>query len=259
MDENLSLTELALLCQKVENEVVGSPCGFMDQMTCVHARRDHLFSLLCQQIPHPPFHHIRFPSNLQLFGIDSGVKRSTSSIAYQRVRQAAFLGKQMMNLSNGIDHLCQMSLSTFNQKYRSLLPETSSDYPIRAATSHPIEENFRVQLFETLLSTNTDYLGELMFQSDVGYRSCGLHHEETSLLIDLFRQESSKSNVLIGAKITGGGGGGTVAVLAHRSSRTIDLIKQIAHRYETLTRRQTRIFSGSSSGLCVYSNINDVE
>ena len=222
-------------------------------MTCVHARQDHLYSLLCQQVPHPPFHHIPFPSDLQLFGIDSGVKRSTTSLAYQRVRQAAFLGKQMMNLPTGIEHLCQIPLSTFNQKYRSLLPETS-DYPIRAATSHPIEENFRVQLFESLLSTKADGLGELMYQSDAGYQSCGLHHDETSLLIDLLRQQSFSSNLLIGAKITGGGGGGTVAVLTRRSPQTLEMIERIVQRYETLTRRQTRIFSGSSSGLYVYAN-----
>lgn len=250
----IPLTELALLCQKVENEVVGSPCGFMDQMTCAHARADHLFSLLCQQVPHPPFTHLSFPSNLELFAIDSGVKRSTASTAYQRVRQAAFLGKQLMNLPEEIEHLCQVPLSTFNQKYRSVLPD-GDEYSIRAATSHPIEENFRAQLFEKLLTHNADCLGELMYQSDVGYRSCNLHHEETALLIDLIRQQSSSTNLLLGAKITGGGGGGTVAVLTRRSPQAHHRLQEIANQYETLTRRRTRFFSGSSPGLHIYSKI----
>ena len=48
--------ELALLCQKVENLVVGAPCGVMDQFASTHARAGHLLlldtrSLHVEQIP----------------------------------------------------------------------------------------------------------------------------------------------------------------------------------------------------------------
>ncbi len=251
-------------------------------MTCVHACADHLFSLLCQHIPNPPFHNVILPVNTQFFGIDSGVKRSTASSAYRRVRTAAFMGKQLMNLPSNIQHLCEISLSKYNNQYRMLLPEkifgrdflssshldavTKIDinemYPLRAATTHPIEENFRVQLFEQLLKIDHQLsiehlsnLGELMFQSDAGYTSCDLNSDETQLLVNLIRQKkssSSSSNVLFGAKITGGGGGGTVAVLARKSSEAVKAIQDIVDQYENMTRRQTRVFSGSSSGLIAY-------
>jgi len=252
----------------------------MDQMTCVHACANHLFSLLCQHTPNPPFHHVILPPNIQLFGIDSGVKRSTASSAYRRVRTAAFMGKKLLNLPDNIHHLCQISQSKFNNQYRMLLPEkmygrdflssshldsltridANEIYPLRAATAHPVEENFRVQLFEQLLKIDhflsTDYLfnlGELMFQSDASYTSCDLHSEETHLLVNLIQQQKSLSNVLLGAKITGGGGGGTVVVLARNSSEAMEAIQDIVNQYETMTKRQTRIFSGSSSGLIAYS------
>jgi L-arabinokinase len=251
----------------------------MDQMTCVHACADHLFSLLCQHIPNPPFHNVVIPVNTQFFGIDSGVKRSTASSAYRRVRTAAFMGKQLMNLPSNTQHLCEIPLSKFNNQYRMLLPEkifgrdflssshldavtkidTNEMYPLRAATAHPIEENFRVQLFEELfkidhqLSTeHLSNLGELMFQSDAGYTSCDLNSEETQLLVNLIRQKKSSSKVLFGAKITDGGGGGTVAVLARKSSEAAEAIQDIVDQYETMTKRQTRVFSGSSSGLITY-------
>ncbi len=279
LDHLISNTELALLCQYVENQVVGSSCGFMDQMTCVHACANHLFSLLCQHTPNPSFHNVILPANVQLFGIDSGVKRSTASSAYRRVRTAAFMGKQLMNLPDNIDHLCQISLSKFNNQYRMLLPEkmfgkdflssshldpltridANEIYLLRAATAHPIEENFRVQLFEQLLKIDhhlsidhLSNLGELMFQSDAGYTSCDLNNEETHLLVNLIRQQKSSSKILFGAKITGGGGGGTVAVLARNSSEAVEVIQDIINQYETMTKRQTRIFSGSSSGLIAY-------
>ncbi len=248
-------------------------------MTCVHASADHLFSLLCQHTPNPPFHNVALPVNTQLFGIDSGVKRSTASSAYRRIRTAAFMGKQLMNLPNNIQHLCEISLSKFNNQYRMSLPEeihgrdflssshldavtkidTNEMYPLRAATAHPIEENFRVQLFEQLLKTDHQLslqhfsnLGELMFQSDAGYASCDLNSEETQLLVNLIRQKKSSSNALFGAKITGGGGGGTVAVLARKSPKAAEAIQDIIEQYEIMTRRQTRVFSGSSSGLIAY-------
>ncbi|CAF1550640.1 unnamed protein product [Rotaria sp. Silwood1] len=282
LDNIISNTELALLCQYVENHIVGSSCGFMDQMTCVHACADHLFSLLCQHTPNPPFHNVALPVNAQLFGIDSGVKRSTASSAYRRIRTATFMGKKLMNLPDNIHHLCQISLSKFNNQYRMSLPEkmsgsdfissshldplTSVDsneiYSLRAATAHPIEENFRVQLFEQLLNhdhhlsiDNFSSLGELMFQSDAGYTSCDLNSEETQLLVHLIRQDKSSTNVLFGAKITGGGGGGTVAVLAYNSSEAVEAIQNIVNQYEKITGRRTRIFSGSSSGLVAYPSM----
>ena len=40
--------ELAILCQKVENLVVGAPCGVMDQMTSACGKENQLLALLCQ-------------------------------------------------------------------------------------------------------------------------------------------------------------------------------------------------------------------
>lgn len=251
-------------------------------MTCAHASADHLFSLLCQHAPNPPFHNVTLPVNIQFFGIDSGVKRSTASSGYRRVRTATFLGKQLMNLPENVHHLCQISLSNFNQQYRMLLPErqcgkdflssihldplTPIDdneiYPIRAATAHPIEENFRVQLFEQILKSDPYLsddsrfnLDELMFQSDAGYTSCQLNSEETQLLVNLVQQRRAISNELFGAKITGGGGGGTVAVLGRNSSASVEAIQNIVNQYESMTGYRARIFSGSSSGLVSYSPV----
>ena len=40
--------QLALLCQKVENQIVGAACGVMDQMTAHCGVENSLISLLCQ-------------------------------------------------------------------------------------------------------------------------------------------------------------------------------------------------------------------
>jgi L-arabinokinase len=69
---------------------------------------------------------------------------------------------------------------------------------------------------------------------------------ETDLLVRLVRQAGPKRG-LFGAKITGGGCGGTVAVLA--AEGTDDLVSNIASRYAEQTGRDPRIFAESSPGV----------
>ena len=97
-------------------------------------------------------------------------------------------------------------------------PEVS--YRVRACTRYAVEENQRVELFVELARGAGSQvtaevgrlMGDLMFQSHWSYTECGLGCEATDLLIELVREECGPGT-LFGAKITGGGGGGTVAVL----------------------------------------------
>lgn len=54
-------------------------------------------------------------------------------------------------------------------------------------------------------------MGELMDQSHFAYTECGLGSEATDILVGLCRKEGVK-NGIYGAKITGGGAGGIVAI-----------------------------------------------
>src|SRR5205823_1271609 len=47
-DLRLDWRDVALACQRVENLVVGAPCGIMDQMTSACGESDRLLTLLCQ-------------------------------------------------------------------------------------------------------------------------------------------------------------------------------------------------------------------
>ena len=51
---------------------------------------------------------------------------------------------------------------------------------------------------------------------------------------------------LFGAKITGGGSGGTVAILGTNSAS--ELVREIARRYERETGRSAVVFDGSGPG-----------
>ena len=61
-------------------------------------------------------------------------------------------------------------------------------------------------------------LGALMYESHASYSACGLGSDGTDRLVALAR-EAGPARGIYGAKITGGGSGGTVAILARRVGR----------------------------------------
>ena len=78
-----------------------------------------------------------------------------------------------------------------------------------------------------------------MYQSHASYSACGLGSEGTDLLVDLVRKAGSSSG-LYGAKITGGGSGGTVAVLGRRDSES--KVLEIACEYERQSHESVKSF-----------------
>jgi L-arabinokinase len=88
-------------------------------------------------------------------------------------------------------------------------------------------------------------MGELMFQSHWSYTECGLGCEATDQLIDLVRQHRG-DDLLFGAKITGGGAGGTVAVLG--SEDAAPAFQRVVDEYGQSRSFQPYVFQGSSIG-----------
>mmetsp|Transcript_18960 Transcript_18960/g.52888 ORF Transcript_18960/g.52888 Transcript_18960/m.52888 type:complete len:390 (-) Transcript_18960:254-1423(-) len=85
--------ELALLCQTVENRVVGAPCGIMDQMTSALGKAGSLLCLLCQPAQVQGF--LELPPHLAIWGLDSGIRHFVSGEDYSSVRAGAFMGRKM--------------------------------------------------------------------------------------------------------------------------------------------------------------------
>ncbi|KAJ9509756.1 hypothetical protein QJQ45_011405 [Haematococcus lacustris] len=82
--------QLALLCQRVENLVVGAPCGIMDQMASALGEEGALLALLCQ--PAEVQGCVALPSHLSVWGVDSGLRHSVGGADYGSVRSGAFMG-----------------------------------------------------------------------------------------------------------------------------------------------------------------------
>jgi len=292
----------ALLCQRVENLVVGAPCGVMDQMTSSCGLEGQLLPLLCQPAELQPC--LALPAGLALWGIDSGLRHEVSGADYGEVRVAAFMGYRWLAEQRGLrvnaserpghvriddpewqGYLARVPRGEFESRYRELLPERiggaeflqrfagisdpitdvrpGSSYRVRAATAHPVHEHARASEFCELLRSPElggaggqsrqrallERLGSLMYETHESYSACGLGSGGTDRLVELVR-ELGPERGLFGAKITGGGSGGTVAVLG--SADAAGAVREVAERYASETGRAPYLFSGSSPGAAAF-------
>ena len=287
--ESLGARDLAMLCQTVENLVVGAPCGVMDQMTAACGERDRLLALLCQ--PAELQGQVALPASLEVWGIDSGIRHEVGGADYGSVRAAAFMGYRIVAERAGMattsqdggrvqiddprwgGYLANVTPSEWESQFLDAVPEfidghdflrryggttdpvtrvePAHRYAVRQATAHPIYEHHRVRLFRALLETGAAaeeerlLLGELMYQSHASYGACGLGSEGTDRLVSLVR-EAGPTAGLYGAKITGGGSGGVVAVLARAGAHAA--VDAVARQYHRLTSRAAMVLGGSSDG-----------
>ncbi len=286
--------DLALLCQRVENLVVGAPCGVMDQMTSACGEANQLLALVCQ--PAELLGAIRLPEQLAVWGLDSGTRHSIGAGDYGSVRAGAFMGYRMIAGIVGFPtepmgkqvrvtdprwngYLANLDVAEFEEKFAPKLPEmlageeflsryhgttdpvTSIDpertYAVYAPTAHAVYENHRVQRFADLLrgqlfAEEKLELGELMYASHASYSACGLGSKGTDLLVELVKTKGAEQG-LFGAKITGGGSGGTVAVLGNADAE--NAVIDVARTYAGLTGHQPYIFRGSSPGSAAFGHL----
>jgi len=273
-DIDVSPVEVAFLSQKVENLIAGAPCGVMDQLTAACGQRDRLLALLCQ--PGELKGTISLPEELTIWGIDSGIRHSVAGADYGIVRTAAFMG---LRIIGNYKYLANITPEEFENKFAAQLPaqmsgeeflrrydgiadtvtfvDANKTYPVFAATRHPIYENARVNRFaEVLLNWNgieqARLLGKFMYESHQSYSDCGLGSDGTDELVKLVR-EFGPDRGLFGAKITGGGSGGTVAVLG--STDAEPAVLDVAHRYAAMMGHEPYIFRGSSPGSAAFGRL----
>jgi L-arabinokinase len=285
----------ALACQRIENLVVGAPCGVMDQMTSSCGREGQLLPILCQ--PAQLQSGFVIPPGLALWGVDSNIRHQVSGADYTEVRVAAFMGYTLIARALGMPvhpasagrvqiedrefggYLANVGVERFERELAGRLPERLSGaeflrehagivdpitrvvpgatYRVRAATAHPIHEHARATEYRELMSnarvdaSACQRLGALMFEAHDSYGACGLGSTGTDRLVALVR-ELGPARGLFGAKITGGGSGGTVAVLG--ASDAQPAVHEVARRYARETGHPVRVFSGSSPGAAAFGS-----
>ncbi|HEY8899308.1 MAG TPA: hypothetical protein VIM61_02775 [Chthoniobacterales bacterium] len=276
----LDASRIARLAQMAENHVVGAPCGIMDQTAITSGREGRLTHILCR--PGKVLGDLAIPRGTGFMGISSMVRHSVGANPYSDTRIGAFMGRRIINDQRAktgagrLEYITELSVAEFNEQYAGILPEkilgsefvtayrTHDDpvttiqpdatYRVAGPSRHPVEENERVLAFMEALKSagegDTAALvtaGELMYSAHESYRTnCHLSVPEVDFLVEAVRKRGPKSG-LYGAKITGGGTGGTVAIYGQ-----LDALKkqvpEIAEEYSRLIGQLPDIFEGTSPG-----------
>ena len=219
----------------------------------------------------------------QVTGIEYEAARAAAFIGYRMIcewENLALVKDESGPIPRYVDtrwhgYLSNVAPSVFRSRYEHRLPELLSgaeilsqgtvhpdpfttvrpevNYRVRACTRYAIEENQRIELFIELARGSAEQpslaafrqMGELMFQSHWSYTECGLGCEATDQLIELVRQHAG-DDLLFGAKITGGGAGGTVAVLG--SAEGADAFQRVVADYGKKQGVSPYVFEQSSIG-----------
>lgn len=275
----LDAARIAQLGQMAENRVVGAPCGIMDQIAIASGRRGQLVHILCR--PGAVVGSVEIPAGTGFVGINSMVRHSVAAAPYGDVRIGAFMGRRILNglrAKKGLPpvaHLAEISGEEL-EAMRRRLPEAltgaefltrhrthgdpatkirpGATYRILGPVRHAVLENERVLRFIAALRAATRgdpsgcvAAGNEMHGSHASYRDeCHLSVPEVDFLVDEVRRRGAKKG-LYGAKITGGGAGGTVAVFG-RLDALEKHVPEIAAAHARRIGAKPDVFWGTSPG-----------
>jgi galactokinase len=200
----------------------------------------------------------------------------------EKIRELGIAGGKILQGDPMNGYLANLDPDDYKKFFRSYLPETidgktflarygstidqatrvepNTIYHVQQATDHHVLEARRVKNFVTYLETaahlpprskeqgrELDKAGHLMYASHQSYTNDALlGAEECDLLVALARQREPAG--LYGAKITGGGSGGTVAILADQTEKADAAIAEIMTEYEKQTNKKPEAFVGTSPG-----------
>jgi galactokinase len=216
----LSAKEIALLCQRAENDYVHSPCGIMDQFVVTAARAGHAMlldtrSLTYDLLPLLPGTHIVVCNSMVSHSIatgDYGVRRREVEDG-QRVIRAKF---------PHIQALRDATLADLEACREEMSPESFK------RCRHILKDNARaLAAREVMVAGDAVRFGELLLAAHASQRddfecSC----EEIDFLVDT----AASLDGCFGARMTGGGFGGCTVNLV-KDEAAEPFAKELRARY----------------------------
>lgn len=203
--QQMSRTEIALLCQRAENEFVGARCGIMDQFIAANACGGKALMLDCRSLA---FELLPIPPGVSIVIANTGVKHAIASGEYNRRRAECEEGVRLLRQAlPGIRAFRDVSAGDL-ERNKALLPEI-----IYHRCRHVVTENQRVLAFaQALKGGDLARAGELMWASHASLRD---DYEVSCRELDVM-VEAARAAGAIGSRMTGGGFGGcTVSLVSN--------------------------------------------
>ena len=236
---DLSGVEKAKLGRRAENGYLDVASGIMDQFASVHGAAGRLILLDCRSLEHEL---IPLPHGLAIIVADSGVRRELAGSQYNVRRQQCeeAVAKLQPHLP-GIQALRDVTPEAF-ALHAHRLPLT-----LRRRAQHVVEECARVLAgADALRRGDVDAFGDLIRRSHASSRDL---YEVSIPELDVLAATAWQTAGCYGARLTGAGFGGCVAVLAEEAAATaVERALRSAYRDEfgrDLNLFQTRAAAGA--------------
>jgi galactokinase len=223
--------EKALLCQKAEHEFAGVPCGIMDQLTSVMARKDNALLLDCRSrkptcVPMPD-------RSVTVLIINTNVRHKLADGEYARRRDNCIEAAKALKIP---------ALRDADLKRLKEAQDRMDPLAFRRAR-HVIAENERtLQAAKAMQAGDWPAFGKLMYASHKSLRqdyevSCA----ELDAVVDIATKLGLAQGVF-GCRMTGAGFGGCAVCLV-KSEAVQFVTKALGDEYEQRTNLQPTIFS----------------
>jgi galactokinase len=198
--------ELALLCQRAENDFVGVPCGIMDQYASLLCQAGHALRLDCRSLEAEQVPLDLGAAGLALVVCDTRVKRELGDVPYRERREACERAARAL----GVALLRDARVADL---------ERLAGVEQRRAR-HVVTENARVlAAVEALRARDFAAFGSLMYASHASLRD---DFEVSTPELDTFVEEARAAGAL-GARLTGAGFGGcAIALVAERDRAALE-------------------------------------
>ena len=234
---SIPLNELALLCQRAENEFVGARCGIMDQFVSCHGRAGSAMLLDCRSLD---FQLLRLPPKVHLVICNTMARHELGSSEYNIRRSQCEEGvHQLSKALPGIRALRDVSLADL-EEHRELLSDV-----VYKRCRHVVTENARTHWAAAAFeSGEIATLHQLMADS---HRSLRDDYEVSCRELDIMVELAMQQRGVLGARMTGGGFGGCTInlVQAVESDR---FCERVAEGYQAAIGRRPDIYVCDASG-----------
>jgi galactokinase len=234
----LSRVELALLCQRAENEFVGMKCGIMDQFISALGRRGHALLIDCRTLEHEL---VRLGSgegspgpSATIVVCDTMKRRGLVDSEYNARRQECEEGVRLLQKHlPGIKALRDVSPAQF-ERYQGALPEV-----VRRRCRHIVYENERVlQSVGALKRGDLATFGRLMDESHVSLRD---DYQVSCRELNVMVEAAWRVEGVYGSRLTGAGFGGCTVSLA--AGEAVERFRaHVAAEYQAATGVEPQIY-----------------
>jgi galactokinase len=215
---------MARLCQRAENEIVGVPCGILDQYTSILGRAGSALLLDCRHLRHE---HVALPRDLRVVVCDTRAPRRLGGSAYGERRASCEAGVRALAARlSGVTALRDVTPAELSAHADALDPTT------RARCRFVVEENARVHaLAAALRDADREAIGALC---DASFRGARDLYAITVPAMEAMIEAMRGAPGVVGARQAGAGFGGCTMAFVE-AERVDAFASRAAAAYERTT------------------------